>query len=52
VRPASSLGNIRQPHRLAATTPPTGKDGGIDVNRLMELADVALEEEEEERELQ
>lgn len=31
---------------------PAGKDGGIDVNRLMELADVALEEEEEERELQ
>lgn len=31
---------------------PAGKDGGIDVNKLMELADVALEEEEEERELQ
>ena len=33
-------------------TLPPGLDGGIDVNKLMELADVALEEEEEERELQ
>ena len=28
--------------------PAAGKDGGIDVNRLMELADAAEEEEEEE----
>jgi Ca2+-binding EF-hand superfamily protein len=46
------MGEEELRHLLEMLSVEAGKDGGIDVNKLMELADVALEEEEEERELQ
>lgn len=55
--PALSLTRL-QPNPLTPTSSRAGADGiggadgGIDVNRLMELADLAEEEEEEERALQ